>query len=311
MGVLWTSTSPTASWKRPVGRVGVNAGATFTTLHKLRASGASTTPSGILFGSSPGGGGSSTMNQMVGALGPAIVRTYDSGLAASFSSTTMGQYVPAGTPQHFSIKPDLPNLATMAVQGTTAYNNLVNALRAYMATVPDIPGMRCSLNHEPYHNNVNAANWSQSQANFKTDVLNVVNGPRSNNILLNICIEGFTLGASFTAAFNSYFTATAIAAADEFGFDCYQGNQQDLGASYAASKGKPWSIPEYGQIAGGTGADVSDANALAYMQANVPRLSTLSNPPTNVCWFNGNGSQITGSGGPGTQNAANYWQSIT
>lgn len=308
MGVLWTSTAPTASWKRPVGKTGVNAGATFTTLHKLRASGATSgAPSGVTFGASPGGNGASPMNSMVAALGPAMVRTYDGGLSATFGTNAQGQYVPSGIWQHASVRPDL---TTMATSGTTAYNNLINACRTNVGGMPDVAGNRMSVWHEPYHNSLNPVNWSACQVNFKHDVIDWVNANtgRSNQIIFNCTIEGFTLRPAYTAAFNSYFTAAVLALGPELGFDCYAADQQDLGAAYAAAHGLNWSIPEYGQLAGGTTGDADDASAKAFMQANVPRLSTLSNPPQFAAWFNNNGSLITGLP---THAAADYWQSIT
>lgn len=310
MGVLWTSSVGQNAWKRPTGRTGVNAGATFTTQHKLRASGSTSgAPSGILFGASPGGPGQAQNNVITVAVGPAMYRTYDSGVSATFGSNGYGQYVPAGFPQHSSIK---PSVVTLATSGTTAYNNLVAACITEASGIPDVPGQRRSAWHEPYDEvqggTFTGPQWSAMTVNYKHDVLGPVNASRNNPIIFNICIQGFTLGASFAAALAAIFTPAAIAAADELGFDCYQPGQQDLAATYAANKGKPWSIPEYGQIAGGSPADVSDANALAFMQANVPRLSTYANPPTNVCWFNGNGTVITGLA---THAAADYWQSIT
>ena len=65
--------------------------------------------------------------------------------------------------------------------------------------------------------------------------------------------------------------------ADVLGFDCYQPKAVVRAMQYAQSKGKPWSIPEFGNHSG-------DAGDIAYITSTIT--SWAAYPPIGAAWFN-------------------------
>lgn len=278
-----------------------------------------TRPTGILFGSTAGGGGQANMNQTISQVSPAVIRTYET-LPTAYGNTGMAQYVPSGTPQYISFKPSIPTLADSTAAG---YDTIIKNLKAVIRGLPNIPGHRVIIHHEPIAETEGASpaftvdQWIQAQLNTRTDVIDVVNGDatRTNEIWFTACTEGFRPDSTQA----TFFTKEVCAVLNEINWDCYgfdtatpPDDQIIRLHAFAKARGMRWSVGELGYS---THSVSTDAQMKSAMVATMENLTGTVNPvvagwpksewPAGMTWFNQGRNDLAGA-----TNSIAYWKDV-
>jgi hypothetical protein len=234
-----------------------------------------------LFGSCPDGFGAANFAALL-AQQPAAqsVRCYNtpSQGAPAWPATSEEQYAPATLPLVGSCEPPL---------GSVASGASVAALKAWVGARSDIPGHVVTIWHEPENpskpTGASPAAWSANVTAFVTNVVQPVNATRKNPIKTATILMCYTLTPAHPHGNPDTWYVPAV---DLLGFDCYGQGQVGMARSYAASKGKPFFVGEYGPTIGAT---TTDAQVLAMVQADLPDLRTAD----RALWFDSGGYAFT------------------
>ena len=116
------------------------------------------------------------------------------------------------------------------------------------------------------------AGWARLLADEAT-----VDAPHlhSMSILMGVALEGV----------HGSVEGWYIPGVDVLGFDCYYVKTELLAETYAAAKGKPLAIPEFGAAVGGS----SDATSAAFVQQFIANLDANT---IAAVWYDNNGNDL-------------------
>lgn len=240
-----------------------------------------TTTRTIRYGSSAGTDPGATVN----LLAPRVIRTYQP------SQLRAAKTASPGTPIHHSAKCDLQALANGS-------QTVIDALVSEFKEVPDVAGSRATLFHE-YDNDAGASAtlYRNAWATFLSKVIPAVDAVRSHHLRT---VPITTPNPYRSGTMDQWY----IAAADEIGTDAYSTDAIKRAEAYAAAKGKPWSLPEYGYSVSTSGTDLQ---VLDRMKSDHTLYTAFSNPPRMVLWYNGGAIN-----GLATRpKSAAYWKNLT
>jgi hypothetical protein len=185
--------------------------------------------------------------------------------------------------------------------GWSTVPSIVSAVRANLATLPDIPGLWVNDYHEPEDNYgrtpAGAAKYNADAVVFGQQVASV-NQSRTNPLTwFQQFMGGSIVGQNNLQTMLPWIVPTV----DAVGWDVYGPNQVDAAVNFGRLVGKPICIPEMGPL---NNVDHTDPAILSYMQTAVPKFR--AGGVLWVTWFN-----KIGSGGDLNQypNSLAYWRS--
>lgn len=185
--------------------------------------------------------------------------------------------------------------------GWSKNSALVATLKADLAALPDMVGVRVDHTHEfdnPAKYGTNVSAYLADSAVFASTV-RAVSKTRKNALIIYRCCMAFSISQASRNILAFY--SSDKANYDEVGCDVYSLSQINESIKFAAGLGKPLCVPEMGPL---NAVAHTDAAILSYMQTGVPAFK--KDNATWVAWFDKNGS-----GGDLSQypNSLKYWNS--
>jgi hypothetical protein len=210
---------------------------------------------------------------------PDIVRTYNAG--------QRDDAIAGGFAQQLSYKP-ADDAERTAIRNNTPANKAT--LKAYWSAIPDVAHIvpdEATYDHERDNDTgAVAANYLAESAVVK-GWLDEVNATRVRKILWTPTTTG-----------DLYRTGSQgpwyVPSCDKIGADIYNSARIPEVAAFAKSKGKPWSMPEWGQS---VTTDGDDPTCLARINADSATITSLPSSalpqPSPVIWFDANHNDIS------------------